>query len=74
MTTTPTDPLTASIGTQSADLIRTAEAVRQAAAFKDLSTLERAGALVELADLNRRLDELLDRLHGFVGVLAEDPP
>ena len=44
-TSTTPDPLLASIARETQDLIRTAEAVRQAAASEDLSTLARAARL-----------------------------
>jgi hypothetical protein len=57
------DALAHAVAVEVADIIQAAEMVRCAAA-DDLSTLDRAAALVELASVRCRLDNLLDRLSG----------
>jgi hypothetical protein len=63
------DALAHAVAVEVADIIQAAEMVQTAAADDDLSTLDRAAALVELASVRCRLDNLLDRLSGAALVL-----
>jgi hypothetical protein len=52
------------VAVEVADIVQAVQLVRRAADADDLSTLDRAAALVELASVRCRLDNLLDRLSG----------
>ena len=58
------DALAHAVAVEVADVIQAAEMVRSAADADDLSTLDRAAALVKLAEVRCQLDNLLDRLSG----------
>jgi hypothetical protein len=61
------DDLTRAIAGQVRDIHHTAELVRTAADGDSLSTLDRAGVLVALAEIRERLNSLFDQLWDGAG-------